>query len=744
MPTIPTYNREVSLKPAYTQMNDVSASPEAFGAAIGRGLGDVGEGISQVVKAKMTLEQKLQENDGRAAVLRYQAGKNSTLLDPDEGILSRTGINARGAAKAWADKSAELRAQASEGLSGIGLEYFNRIVDEDVVQTSGTVLSHEASEVKKGVDQSFVSLIDSYSENAVTYMNDPVASSAAIDDGIKMIRERATTQGWDKATSDNLVAQFMSDTHKNIALTLGATDPLAAQAYVDAHKEEMTAEGSNYATVTATLKEAVTLKQADNAAAGYFTGGKPAASTAAEGGVDIPQEGAAFLNAMSSTEASAYNIMYGGETFSSYADHPRVAHVITEGPNKGQTSTAAGKYQFLATTWDRAAKALGLKDFSPKNQDRAAWWLAEQDYAANTGRDLMEDLKGGKYATIRAGLGSTWEGLTKKTDEEWAAMMSSASGTLPSGSMDPTEIEGYIATLPADVQDLTRSKIYGHYDNISKAQTAARTAAKQEIWDTILQTGAMPTSTELLSAAGMDNVKAAQEYLDKGGVPTQTNETIFRRLNELKAGQRENFVKVDLNDYRQQLNAADFKAMQDDQRSMLEGGKAQLDFSAAHTLSKQVVEAQIGPAPTGSDSTPARQAYDARLNALNREVEADMRAYQQANKVAPLYDDILKMVTARTLPTVKVDEGYIWDDTSKGMQFEMNSPAGQGFKLDAEAIVTTIPLDVYSAIIADLKSQGIEQTPDEIASAYQDYLLWDTVDDTDGTQTNVQKFGGGR
>lgn len=41
----------------------------------------------------------------------------------------------------------------------------------------------------------------------------------------------------------------------------------------------------------------------------------------------------------------------------------------------GVLSTAAGKYQFLGTTWAAAQAALGLPDFGPESQESAAAWL---------------------------------------------------------------------------------------------------------------------------------------------------------------------------------------------------------------------------------------------------------------------------------------------------------------------------------------------------------------------------------
>lgn len=118
----------------------------------------------------------------------------------------------------------------------------------------------------------------------------------------------------------------------------------------------------------------------------------------------IPIEGRALLDHIAATEsAGRYDVRYGGngdKTFQGFADHPRVAEPITSGPDVGKTSTAAGRYQFLGSTWDQQAKKLGLKDFSPANQDAAAWDLAQTEYKAKTGKDLLTVLRSGDQAAI--------------------------------------------------------------------------------------------------------------------------------------------------------------------------------------------------------------------------------------------------------------------------------------------------------------------------------------------------------
>jgi len=64
---------------------------------------------------------------------------------------------------------------------------------------------------------------------------------------------------------------------------------------------------------------------------------------------------------------NAYRMMYGGSLLNDYSMHPNIA--ITKW---SITSTAAGAYQFLYSTWMELQTTLGLHDFSPSSQDRAA------------------------------------------------------------------------------------------------------------------------------------------------------------------------------------------------------------------------------------------------------------------------------------------------------------------------------------------------------------------------------------
>lgn len=107
----------------------------------------------------------------------------------------------------------------------------------------------------------------------------------------------------------------------------------------------------------------------------------------------------AFLDTIAWAEGANYNTLFGGSTFNDYSRHPNRA--IRAG---GYTSTAAGRYQFLFSTWAGIANKLGLPDFSPRSQDIAALELINQ-------RGALSYVLNGDIIRALKTLGCAWASL---------------------------------------------------------------------------------------------------------------------------------------------------------------------------------------------------------------------------------------------------------------------------------------------------------------------------------------------
>tara|TARA_R110002051_G_scaffold325582_2_gene429059 strand:- start:6198 stop:7064 length:867 start_codon:yes stop_codon:yes gene_type:complete len=104
------------------------------------------------------------------------------------------------------------------------------------------------------------------------------------------------------------------------------------------------------------------------------------------------------------TEGNGYRTAFGGGRLSSLGDHPRYMKSFKQQNGKTNKTSAAGRYQFLSSTWDGVAKKYGFNDFSPKNQDLGAIALLAQNGA------LGSILKGDMQGAVRKS-GSTWASL---------------------------------------------------------------------------------------------------------------------------------------------------------------------------------------------------------------------------------------------------------------------------------------------------------------------------------------------
>ncbi|RMF25709.1 MAG: glycoside hydrolase [Cyanobacteria bacterium J083] len=125
------------------------------------------------------------------------------------------------------------------------------------------------------------------------------------------------------------------------------------------------------------------------------------------------------ITASESNVSRPYHVLYGGKYVHDLSKHPNKCIPIVVGPNTGNCTTAAGRYQFLNYTWYEKAKLYHPKmsgfmwwknySFEPQYQDAVvhAWLTDSQAW----GTDIALLLRQGKIDKVFRLLSGTWTSL---------------------------------------------------------------------------------------------------------------------------------------------------------------------------------------------------------------------------------------------------------------------------------------------------------------------------------------------
>jgi muramidase (phage lysozyme) len=130
----------------------------------------------------------------------------------------------------------------------------------------------------------------------------------------------------------------------------------------------------------------------------------------------------ALMRTISASEANVnhpYNIIYGGKEVSDLSKHPQQCVTIVAGPNIGNCSTAAGRYQMLDFTWYHLAQQYHSQpsgfwrwknySFAAQYQDEVVHaWLSDSQ-AWDT--DISQLLRQGEITQVLQLLSGTWTSL---------------------------------------------------------------------------------------------------------------------------------------------------------------------------------------------------------------------------------------------------------------------------------------------------------------------------------------------
>jgi len=252
-----------------------------------------------------------------------------------------------------------------------------------------------------------------------------------------------------------------------------------------------------------TRKSSGTSGSAGQGGTGGGKDARPEPSNTLASAKEIPPEGRALLDAIAQNESRGrYDVIVGmgkeqglteedkaanrnkgydkaPATFNDFSKHPGVRGMRTP---RG-FSTAAGRYQFTESTWNALKKKHSdLTDFSPENQDKAAWYLIQERYKG----DVLKDLQEGKVAEVGRQLNRTWTSLaggveTSQSDKGLASLYQKS-------------LEKQVASIQAPVTPVLTPSDTG--TQIGTASVAANIEPETETGTPVVVTGspsAQPT-----------------------------------------------------------------------------------------------------------------------------------------------------------------------------------------------------------------------------------------------------------
>jgi muramidase (phage lysozyme) len=245
------------------------------------------------------------------------------------------------------------------------------------------------------------------------------------------------------------------------------------------------------------------------------------------------------LNAISRRESGdKYNVRFGGkdgpQTFDDFSKHPGIMVERAD----GRMSSAAGRYQFTLTTWNQVAAELGLTDFSPESQDRAALHLARKIYNRQVGpgeltfdqvlqsgnRDLIMSMK--DALTDESG---GWEAFRTMSGDEFANIIMGADGISGGG------------TGSAELPDIWQDERFASLSFAEKNQLAnlgakqSATLEQQRLEQRQREFEAKQEEMFLAASQGGFQLEDEQELIRQNLLRSEKDVTRFRRVVNARA-----------------------------------------------------------------------------------------------------------------------------------------------------------------------------------------------------------------
>jgi len=626
------------------QYQQPRVSPDAFGAGIATALRGLGANMQKAADAEANRQTSAQKFDADARWATVQGQWQRDQLDA---------VNA-------APESGQGITNSRYGvLEASRKEFLDSIADPELRQRYEATTEVAVQNLTTNMYQAEFTLRNDYENREIGSVTGMMAN--------EVIAGNTDLQGALSTVSEIIESSNLSDVDKVVAQTAAEQDIIGASFHRDL------AQAKSFMGPTRDWRE-----------------GEVVAA-----GLSGAQEG--MLNAIASEEsAGSYSVRWSGpgntpQHFTDFSQHPRI--FVDNG--HGDVSSAAGRYQITASTWDSLPAKFRQGGFTPENQDRAALYLAELRYnrlIEPTEPNFQQVIDSGtdqELLYMRDALAPTWVAFEHMSDDKFLNIFRGVQGRGGGGTGSPATPN--VWTDPA-------------YNNLTverrTAMQAAANATAQGFRDQEQQQLEDNAESIRISVAAKDpNALAmADSMIANNQVPFDEIAGLLKLVSDDREAQASGMrIMSDITNGVAMGNTTDNQAALLDfyERNGVLDGLGSMSPEAGGVISQAFARSGVMPDEISSRLMAMYNSPDPRQMQYGMQILADMQVKARNQFGAAMPEEIVKATTAWRLATEYSPEG---DSAAVFSRFqEYRSPEQRELRAlleeDAEAILAEIGIE---------------------------------------------------
>lgn len=356
MPPVVPYQREVELRPSDRQGIDVQSTPDMFGAAQARGMGQIARGLDSAANAFDAVRDLDDTNSAKSALTAYQRD-GGNLQYGENGYLTKQGQSAVDGYKGYQDDDEKLRQKYAEGLSGNAKTKFLEASQALQTQRFQAGIVHQAQERKQWTIGETDSRLQSFTNDAAVNYNNPKQRDFFMAGGLAELDSAGKLQGWSPEQLKLKKDTFLSGIHSNVVKRF-LQDGKSSEAiqYFDANKGAISANDQyELGAIIKPAQQAAAATTETDKILGGTNGSAPITASPTQRGVGMPPPTTISRRFVPRDPASPFAFM--------------VTQVENQAQDPGAVSTAGaqGLAQVMPKTAREVATKMGRSDIAQMN-----------------------------------------------------------------------------------------------------------------------------------------------------------------------------------------------------------------------------------------------------------------------------------------------------------------------------------------------------------------------------------------